>query len=135
MSAAINSNSAEINFREAFERLKKNTPIRLPKGTPVTQNNVAREAGRDPSGLRKSRYPFLVQDIQEYLQAMEEATTKKKRIRDNRKRTYKEKIADQSLQINKLCSIVDSQNKYIGELMSEIERLKLNVVKPMRNKI
>lgn len=59
--------SAEQCFRDAYERLKHNVPLVLPKGTPVSQNNVAKEAGCDPSALRKTRYPLLVIDIQEYV--------------------------------------------------------------------
>lgn len=61
--------SAEQAFRDAFERLKRGRPERLPKGTPVSQNNVAKEAGVDPSALRKGRYPTLIAEIQSYLQA------------------------------------------------------------------
>jgi hypothetical protein len=32
---------AETAFREAYERLKKNRPETLPKGSAVSQNNVA----------------------------------------------------------------------------------------------
>lgn len=59
--------NAEAEFRAAFRRLTKNTPTRVGKGTPVSQNNVAREAGRDPSALRKSRYPGLIREIQEFV--------------------------------------------------------------------
>ena len=59
---------AEKLFRDAFERLKRDKPIALPAGTPVTQNNVAREAGRDPSALRKVRYPRLVREIQKWIE-------------------------------------------------------------------
>lgn len=58
---------AEMNFREAFERLKIGRPHLLPPGTVVSQNNVAKEAGRDPTALRKTRFPSLVDDIQAYL--------------------------------------------------------------------
>jgi BMFP domain-containing protein YqiC len=59
---------AEIMFREAFARLKKNQPERMPKGTPVTQNNVAKESGVDPSALRSSRYPELCAEIKKWAQ-------------------------------------------------------------------
>ena len=42
---------AELQFYEAFIRLKNNKPNILPKGTKVSQNNVAKEAGVDPSAL------------------------------------------------------------------------------------
>ena len=57
-------NNAEVEFRNAFERLKIGATMVLPTGSPVTQNNVAKEAGRDPSALRKSRYPRLIGEIQ-----------------------------------------------------------------------
>ena len=60
--------SAEQRFRQAFERLKANKPKVLEVGTPVSQNNVAKEAGCDPSALRKSRFPALVREIQAYLE-------------------------------------------------------------------
>ncbi len=59
--------SAETNFREAFERLKAGVPRILPPGTLVSQNNVAKEAGCDPTALKKARYPGLVNEIQAYL--------------------------------------------------------------------
>lgn len=59
---------AEAAFRDAFERLKRDKPTRLPPGTPVSQNNVAKEAGRDPSALRKSRYPRLIRAIQKWIE-------------------------------------------------------------------
>jgi hypothetical protein len=55
---------SEAIYWAAFERLKSNKPIRLPSGTVVSQNNVAREAGKDPSALKKSRYAALISDIQ-----------------------------------------------------------------------
>lgn len=60
---------AEQRFRESFERLKASKSQILPKGTKVSQNNVAKEAGVDPSALRRSRFPKLVQDIQEWIEA------------------------------------------------------------------
>lgn len=59
---------AEKLFQDAFERLKRNKPTQLPRGTPVSQNNVAKEASRDPSALRKSRYPGLIRAIQKWIE-------------------------------------------------------------------
>ena len=60
--------SAGEQYRAAFERLKSNKPERLPKGTPVSQNNVAKEAGSDPSALKKARFPLLIAEIQKYVE-------------------------------------------------------------------
>ena len=59
---------AEKLFRDAFDRLKRDKPKVLPQGTSVTQNNVAREAGRDPSALRKDRYPRLIREVQKWIE-------------------------------------------------------------------
>jgi len=58
---------AEKEFRDAFDRLKRGRPERSPSRTIVSQNSVAKEVGRDPSALRKSRYPDLVRDIQAWV--------------------------------------------------------------------
>jgi len=60
---------AELKFREAFERLKLGKPDILPKGTQLSQNNVAKEAGVDPSALRRARFPELVSEIQDWVEA------------------------------------------------------------------
>jgi hypothetical protein len=62
-------NTAEAKFKQAFERLKAGTSTLLAPGTPVSQNNVAKEAGCDPSALRKTRFPSLVAEIQNHLEA------------------------------------------------------------------
>lgn len=64
LSGVMIMGKAELDFSASFERLKYGNTLILPPGSPVSQNNVAREAGRDPSALRKSRYPKLVADIQ-----------------------------------------------------------------------
>jgi hypothetical protein len=58
---------AERAFREAFARLKERKPKLLPKGSRVSQNNVAKEAGLDPSALKKARFPALVIEIQRWV--------------------------------------------------------------------
>lgn len=121
--SSTNKKTAEQSFRESFERLKKNKPDILPKGAFVTQNNVAREAGRDPSALKKDRYPLLILEIQAYTSTQEEQRQVGKRSKDNRSRTDKQKLADYSKQINRLSSIVSAQNAYIEDLLDEIDRL------------
>lgn len=67
--------SAEARFRQALARLKNGTPVVLPKGTPVSQNNVAKEAGRDPTALKKDRYPALVREIKGYVEIADHEKT------------------------------------------------------------
>ena len=76
---------SELQFYEAFIRLKNNKPNILPKGTKVSQNNVAKEAGVDPSALRKSRYPNLISEIQEWMdQNPQNANVSKKKNEKSR---------------------------------------------------
>jgi hypothetical protein len=57
---------AEKAFREAFNRLKKGQPERLSKNSRISQNNIAKEAGCDPSALRKTRFLTLIAEIQRW---------------------------------------------------------------------
>ena len=115
--------TAEQGFREAFNRLKDNRPTAIPPGSPITQNNIAREAGRDPSALKRDRYPLLILEIQAYIKSQSETIQKKQRTTDNRSRTEKQQLADCRRQRDKLASIVAAQNSYIEELLDEIEQL------------
>ncbi|EOJ8646151.1 hypothetical protein J0671_19920 [Vibrio sp. Vb0592] len=107
-------------FTEAFERLKNNTPINLPEGTPVTQNNVAREAGRDPSALRAERYPDLLLKIQLYISNKKEQG---KKSSQNRARKIEKRLSDCKRQRDKLLSIYHSQQTLIEELYDKIQML------------
>ncbi len=133
MSSTI-KRSAEQEFRDAFDRLKKGKTMRLPLGAAVTQNNVAREAGRDPSALKKDRYPLLILEVQAYITSKSEEKSDGKRTTDNRARTDKKKIADYRNQIDRLNSIVAAQNSTIEELLDEVERLKSGRVLPIHQR-
>lgn len=118
-----NRKPAAVLFREAFERLKSNKPINLPAGTPVTQNNVAREAGRDPSALRAERYPELLQQIQSYILSRKEDVTDSKKAPNNRSRKLEQRLNDCRKQRDRLSSICHSQQILIEELMDKISSL------------
>lgn len=120
---------AEIRFLEAFERLKLNKPELLPKGTPVSQNNVAKEAGVDPSALRSARYPELTESIKQWVddnkdkpsQISQRQRTLAQRARS---RDLKERIKDLKEQRdNALSRLVEAQRQIV-ELTSENESLK-----------
>lgn len=116
---------AESLFRAAYERLKTNEPINLLKGTPVTQNNVAKEAGRHPTGLKKERYPTLVREIQDYLKQQEidnNIIEIKRKLR--KQRTTEERLAACQKQRSKLSSICEAQAQLIEDLMDEIHDYK-----------
>lgn len=117
--------SAEERFRQAFERLKAGDPKILERGTPVTQNNVAREAGCDPSALKKARFPALIREIQAYLELHPEdrRPTGKKTERRAANRSMQERLEDAIRQRDQAQSILASANTRIIELSEEVQSL------------
>jgi len=115
---------AERRFRDAFERLKLGIPQVLPKGTPVSQNNVAKEAGCDPSALRKTRFPLLVLEIQEWVKAHKEdqpESERQKQLKQRRKnRDARETIADLKRQRDIAAGLLADANLQIVELSEEL---------------
>ena len=59
-------NVANIEYFEALERLKKNKPINVPKGSCINNDTVALEAGRKRGSIKRSRKEFeaLILDIE-----------------------------------------------------------------------
>ena len=131
----INKNAEEC-FRDAFERLKLNVPEILPKGTRVSQNNVAKEAGRDTSALRKARYPLLVMEIQNYVdthKSEEMASGRQKLLKRKQKnRDAKELITDLKCQRDKAVDRIIYANLRILELSETVDdlRAKLEAFQP-----
>lgn len=119
--------SAEQRFRAAFERLKSGKPERVPAGTPVSQNNVALEAGKDSTALKRTRFPKLILEIQNFVreQAAGEpvpAVAAKKR-RDT-KRSTEQTLEDATRQRDALQSRLVSAEYAIVELTSEVAGLR-----------
>ncbi len=116
---------AEDRFRQAFERLKAGDPKIVERGIPITQNNVAREAGCDPSALKKARFPALIRQIQAYIELHQEnhsaACKKNKRRAANRSR--QERLDDTIRQRDQVQSILASANTRIIELSEEVQSL------------
>lgn len=112
--------TAEANFREAFERLKIGTPKVLPADAQLSQNNVAKEAGCDPSALRKSRFPSLVAEIQNYVAAhggeRPESERQKLLKQRQRSRSTRETIADLKKQRDAAAGLFVDANAQIAIL-------------------
>lgn len=55
-------------YYEAFERLKNNKPINIPKDSKINNDTVALEAGKKRGSIKKSREIFagLIEDIKAY---------------------------------------------------------------------
>ena len=128
--------TAETNFREAFERLRAGVPKVLPAGTLVSQNNVAKEAGCDPSALRKARFPGLVEEIQAYLatHGQERPTSERQRLLKARQvsRGKSETIASLKQQRDYAVSRLVEADELIGTLTRRVRDLeaKLEVLQP-----
>lgn len=78
---------AETAFRAAFERLKQGSPWRIPNGSRISQNNVAREAGVEPSTFRKDRYPDLAEEVMQWIKVHQKLPTKNSTNRPLTQRT------------------------------------------------
>lgn len=115
--------SAESNFREAFQRLKQDRPIYVTKGTLVSQNNVAKEAGLDPSALKKSRFPNLVEEIQQWIrdheQPKKQSALKTSELQRKRNRNLKEKIKDLKSQRDHAIGLLLDADMLIIKLTNE----------------
>lgn len=119
--------SAGELYRAAFERLKNNKPERLPKGTRVSQNNVAKEAGTDPSALKKSRYPLLIAEIQKYVESNTAERPPSVRqvslLARKKNRAFRERIDEVTRQRDHLSSLLSEADATILELYDRIAEL------------
>lgn len=128
--------SAELRFRDAFERLKLGVPVVLPKGTPVSQNNVAKEAGCDPSALRKTRFPLLVLAIQEWVESHksdQQPSERQQLLKQRRKnRDTRETIADLKRQRDIAAGLLADADLRIVELTEKLAdvQTKLDHLRP-----
>lgn len=119
---------AEQGFREAFERLKNNQPVRVPQGMPLSQNLVAKEAGNDPSALKKSRFPALVAEIQHWVSNNATQRVESHRQADIKKRqknrSYRQRIEELKKQRDSVASLLLEADVKILELTQELENLR-----------
>lgn len=136
MSSIETKQSAEQRFRAAFERLKQGKPERLDKSTPVSQNNVAKEAGCDPSALRKARFPSLIAEIQHHVESHKEEAPESNRQQmlkqRRRNRDTRETIADLKQQRDVVVGLLADANLLIVDLTEELAdvRRRLDETKP-----
>ncbi|WP_341524120.1 hypothetical protein AABC73_14340 [Pseudomonas sp. G.S.17] len=119
--------SAADQYRDAFERLKLNRPQLLPKGTPVTQNNVAKEAGSDPSALKKSRFPSLIAEIQTYVEQHAEerppSLSKVNLLARQKSRALRDRMEQVARQRDQLASLLSEADAKIIEMYDRIAEL------------
>ncbi|MEI7296242.1 hypothetical protein WCQ02_29215 [Paraburkholderia tropica] len=115
------SETAEERFRQAFERLKLDRPQIMSRGTPVSQNNVAREAGTDPTALRKARYPALVREIQAYIEihSQEKVLRQERSDRRRKREDLKGQVALLTKQRDRAQSQLASAHRIVLTLLQE----------------
>ena len=106
-------------------RLKTGTPKTLERGTLVTQNNVAREAGCDPSALKKARVPALIREIQAFIELHpgDRNTAVNGTEKRAANRSMKGRLQDAIRQRDQVQSILASANIRIIELSEEVQSL------------
>lgn len=127
MSSEAEYLTAEQRFRLAFERLKANKPTALKPGTPVSQNNVAKEADCDPSALRKSRFPSLIREIQAYVEINnQERPSKRKELLRQRdlRADMRKRLEDVIAQRDIAQSQLISAQRRVVELTLELQSVK-----------
>ena len=136
LTSSLPVSRAETAFRNAFDRLKCGKPNLLPKGTPVSQNNVSREAGCDSSALKKSRFPGLVEEIQRWVEergGAVPATARQSVLTQRRKnRGLRQRIEALEQQRDKALGFLAEADSRILELTIENSRLEalLSTTKP-----
>lgn len=116
MSSKTADITAEQRFRQAFERLKANNPETLEPGTPVSQNNVAKEAKCDPSALRKSRFPSLIREIQAYIEIH-------RQIRPSQRQELLKKRAQRADLRKRLAAVIMERDAAQSQLLSAQRRV------------
>jgi hypothetical protein len=122
--------AAEQRFRDAFNRLKNGDPNILPKGTIVSQNNVAKEAGRKSCALRKSRYPSLVREIQAFVEIHGQDIPSNRQTQNKNRKDRKEQrdlLTEVSRQRDFAQSQLTSANRCIVEFAEIIKQQKLRI--------
>jgi hypothetical protein len=108
----------------------------LPVGTPVSQNNVAKEAACDPSALRKARFPLLVLAIQEWVETHKgdpPVSERQKLLKQRRKnRDTRDTIADLKQQRDIAAGLLADANLRIVELSEQLDdaRARLDELQP-----
>jgi hypothetical protein len=125
---------AENAYRDAFERLKKNMPIRVGRGLALSQNLVAKEAGSDPSALKKARFPTLIGEIQSWIAIHGQTITTSKQdnaLRQRQKnRSLRDTIEELKIQRDVACSQLVEADAKILELTLELEKLRNSPLPP-----
>jgi len=108
--------------------LANGIPKILPKGSKVSQNNVAREAGCTPSALRKERFPNLIERIKTFIERTEVKEKNSQFSLNNKGVSHPIKIKAQRFEILE----ADSTSKILS-LLAEVSELRAHILKLQSN--
>lgn len=123
--------SAESKFRAALARIVDGRTLNVEGGAQITQNNVAREAGVDPSALRASRYPALVREIQDLAGNAKAAVGRKEHqpncSRIEGRRSEKQRYQDMKRQRDHAAALLVSADSEVLRLMLRLRDLERHI--------
>jgi len=119
-----------IEYFEALKRLKEGTPLNVPHGAKINNDNVALEAGRKKGSIKKGRKIFsaLIAEIkdaqsqpEDEMIKMKEKLIKFQSDRDKYKEFYESALARELMLINKIneleMTFKQLHNKKISRLL------------------
>lgn len=123
--------SAECRFRAALARIIDGSALNVERNAQITQNNVAREAGVDPSALRASRYPALVKEIRD-LACIARANVgrmghKPHLPRSEERRDEKQRYQDMKRQRDHAAALLASADSEVLRLMLRVRDLERHI--------
>ncbi|UUA72095.1 hypothetical protein [Cellvibrio sp. QJXJ] len=112
----MKTTNAVMEYLAALERLKKNAPVHVPKGSPINKDQVALEAGRKRGTIRnRPGFEQLIAEI-ESATSEQSPSVKKKRLQSN---------PNQSAEIEQLKRDLDvARSRYMSLLYLNAEMAK-----------
>lgn len=118
------------DYFDALERLKKNSPVIIPKGSKISNDTVALEAGRGRGSIKKSRELFtdLITEIEN---ASKTNSSKSQSVSDIHNKTKEDRARYKLLYEESLGRELSMLHE-IDQLKSEIKDLKRSTIKRVR---
>lgn len=121
-----------VDYYEALERLKKDTPNRLPKGTKISNDAVSLEAGRGKGSIKRSRPIFA--DLIVAIQFASEQQILDVNVQDNKIEKLKSQLDQCSKELEAALAREVSLLYELYELKKEINLLTGAKVIPIRKR-
>ena len=120
-----------LDYYEALERLKINNPLRVPKGTKITNDAVSLEAGRGKGSIKRSRPIFS--DLLVAIQLASEQQTSTVNVQENKIKKLKTQLDQCHKELEAALSREVSLLYELYELKKEINLLTGAKIIPIRS--